>query len=283
MTRSFEAIGTHWSISIPYIRSEESLFASIHSIIESYDALYSRFREDSLVMRMYKQPGSYPLDPVGSELFQFYEKLYRATDGYVTPFIGTTLSQAGYDASYSFKKTQLTQLPRWEDALILKKSSLTLKTPCIIDIGAVGKGHLIDIVSRYIEQQGYDTYTVDAGGDMRIRSREPVRVGLEHPDDTTKVIGVISLTDKSICGSAGNRRVWGDYHHIINPKTLQKETRVLATWVIADTTMLADGLSTSLFFVEPEVLQQTYQFQYIVLYPDYTVSYSRDLDIELFT
>ena len=49
-----------------------------------------------------------------------------------------------------------------------------------------------------IESEGIETYTVDAGGDMRIKahSKDDQRIGLEHPDDPKQVIGVVSTRRK---------------------------------------------------------------------------------------
>ena len=61
----------------------------------------------------------------------------------------------------------------------------------------------------------------------------------------------------------------------------------MATWVIAPTAMLADGLSTALFFTPPERLrEQSAQlgtdFDYVVVRHNGTVDYSDNPDWELF-
>lgn len=277
----FEAIGTHWKIDLPD-SVPVSFEQDIHDTIEAYDKVYSRFRIDSIMWKLSQKAGVLPFDQQAKELFTFYKTLYDRTDGLVTPLIGQTLAQAGYDHTYSFIPQMLTVPPAWEEVLEITDDQLVVKQPYMIDTGAAGKGQLIDSVATLIEQHGIVSYVVDAGGDIRHHMQRPVRIGLEHPEDTTKVIGVTVMHDASICGSAGNRRTWGKYHHVFHPKTLQSVDSVLATWVIAKTTMIADGLSTALFFVEPDQLQSHFDFEYVILYPDYSVKYSHGFQGEFF-
>ncbi|MER5185437.1 hypothetical protein ABT009_45440 [Streptomyces sp. NPDC002896] len=52
--------------------------------------------------------------------------------------------------------------------------------------------------------------------------------------------------------------------------------RVVATWVVADETALADGLATALFFTEAQRLAETFQFAYVRMYADGRAEHSPD-------
>lgn len=283
----FEAIGTHWQIDIYQTLSPEqknNLFEKIIGRIEVFDTTYSRFREDSLVTKMSQQAGEYILPDDAQALLMLYQKVYHLTNGLVTPLIGQTLVEAGYDANYSLETKQMHQPPRWEDVMSFEFPRLTLKQPVLLDVGAAGKGYLVDIVGKLLEENGITSYCVDAGGDILHRNTvgESLTVGLEHPDDVEQVIGVVELYNQSLCGSAGNRRKWGEFHHIINPFTLSSPQSILAVWVIASSTLLADALSTCLFFVPASVLQKEFQFEYLVLNADYSVEKSSGFLAELY-
>ena len=48
----------------------------------------------------------------------------------------------------------------------------------------------------------------------------PQRIGLEHPFDPRRAIGVWEVTDAALCASATNRRAWGDgLHHVLDART----------------------------------------------------------------
>lgn len=285
---TFEAIGTHWQIDIKDVITKErsgELYEQIIRRIALFDKHYSRFRADSLVSEIARRPGHYLLPEDAEPLLSLYHTLYRITNGAVTPLIGQTLSDAGYDAHYSLQEKKLSTPPQWDDALIYNYPNLITTQPVLLDVGAAGKGYLIDIVSELLEQSGITNYTVDAGGDMRHRTtaHTPLRVGLENPADATQVIGIVDLQNQSLCGSAGNRRQWGNFHHILDPHSLTSPTHIAALWTIADTTMLADALSTCLFFVQPATLLKHYTFEYLILKTDSSIEASTHFPTELFT
>jgi thiamine biosynthesis lipoprotein len=283
---SFDAIGTRWVIDIEGnspIR-EETILEEIKMLIEGFDSLYSRFREDSLVSKMAHFPDSYTLDDDGIAMMQLYERLYMLTQGAFTPLIGNLLVESGYDSQYSFSDQILHMPPAWEDVIELKGNSLTVKKAHLIDYGGIGKGYLIDKLAKYLDTQNYISYCIDGGGDIMYRSQDnkKIRVGLENPDNVQQVIGVAEIVNQSICASAGNKRKWGEFHHIMNPFTLKAQNSVKATWVIADNATIADSLATCLFFVEPEVLLNEYSFEYVVIYPDNSVAKSPNIPVEFY-
>lgn len=133
----------------------------------------------------------------------------------------------------------------------------------LLDVGAAGKGRLVDLVAQTLGDAGVRRFVVDAGGDLRHHGDEPLRVGLEHPFDPTRVVGVVELRGNALCASALNNRAWGDgLHHIIDARTGTPPRDVLATWVIADNAMLADGIATALFLTDPPRLHETYRFAF---------------------
>lgn len=286
-TYTFEAIGTHWVIDINYSLSEPEFTQvkeEIRQRIEVFDKTYSRFRDDSLITKMAKSVGTYPLTPEGRELLQLYKKLYDVTDGSMTPMIGSVLEDAGYDSSYSLQPKTLHTPPAWDDVIELNGDSLRVNQPALLDLGAIGKGMLIDMVARFLNGKHMTSFCIDAGGDIYYQNAGAglLRVGLEHPEHSDQVIGVASILNQSIAASAGNRRKWKEFHHIIDPKTLKPVTTLLASWIIADRAALADALATAVFFVQPEVLRNHFSFSYLLLLPDYTVKKSDDFPGELY-
>ncbi len=298
MIFKFSAIGTDWQIDINQEIPDsalDSIQKKIKERIDIFDKNYSRFRDDSLVTKMSQSAGEYVLPSDADEIISAYKKMYDITCGLVTPLIGQTISDAGYDVTYSLEPKALSRPPAWERVLEWHSESLnlSLKQPALLDFGACGKGYLVDIVSEILEESGIKSYCVDAGGDMRYRfsdtpcqnvpDTECLKVGLENPLDTREVIGVINLKNQSLCGSSGNRRAWAGFHHIINPETLTSPRDILAVWAIADKTITADILTTALFFIPPETLLKHFNFEYLILYPDFSIKKSDGFDAEIFT
>jgi thiamine biosynthesis lipoprotein len=278
----FDAIGTRWSIDtpddLPAVLKDE-----ITKRVETFDQTYSRFRDDSLISRIAKKAGTYtfPDDVVG--MLGLYRKLYDATDGAMTPLVGDGLSALGYDKDYSFKKTGQKTAPQWDATMTWDGPRVTTTYPVILDFGAIGKGYLVDLVGEILQQHNVTDYVVDAGGDMRHRGSDTQTVGLENPFDASMVIGAVPLQNASLCGSATNRRRWGnDLHHVIDGRTGLPVTEIAATWVVASTTALADALATALFFVTADKLVGIGDFQFVRMYYDGRIEHSDDFVGELF-
>lgn len=282
---NFEGIGTKWQIDIYEEISpakESALLSHIRNRIEIFDKNYSRFRDDSLVMQMAKIAGDFVLPADAEKMFALYHDLYKITGGLFTPFVGDMLADAGYDERYTLRqKKELIKAPAWEEVMEYEFPNLKIKKPAILDFGAGGKGYLVDLVGQVLEENGIQAYCIDAGGDILHKNKTAIRVGLENPENTSEVVGIYELQNKSICGSAGNRRAWGDFTHILNPKTGESPRNILAVWVVADTALLADALATCLFFVPATTLSQ-YVFEYVLIYADHKLEKSPNFQGEMF-
>ena len=279
---SFDAIGTAWHIDTPAELSTEA-GAAIALIIEQYDAVYSRFRPDSRISVL-AGGGSVDLPPSGEALGDLYRILYRLTDGAMSPLVGRSLEQLGYDAGYSFvPHGGPVPAAVWDGAFEWSGTTIRSERPVTLDVGAAGKGQLVDLVSAALRDAGYPEHTVDAGGDMLHRGPTPLRVALEHPYAVDSAIGVVDLQDRALCASASNRRRWADgLHHVLDATTGRCVDTVVATWVLADDAILADALATALFFVAPEVLLAEFDFDYARISSEGRAHYSSSLAGALF-
>ena len=229
-----------------------------------------------MITRISQKAGTYVFPEDSLLLFLLYQKLYILTSGLVTPLVGSLLAEAGYDKNYSLVPQSFNKPPTWEESIEFLFPELLVKKPVLLDFGAAGKGYLIDIIGELLEKEGFRLFCIDAGGDIKT-SGYPMRVGLEHPADSTQVVGEVLLERGSICGSAGNRRKWNDLHHIFNPETLTPVKEIIAVWVTAPTALVADGLSTALFFIEPErLLSAGFQFEYFLIHEDFSYEKSEN-------
>lgn len=288
----FEAIGTRWEIATQS-GINERVRQQISSLVQEFDSVYSRFREDSLVSRVATsvRGGIFSFPEQAVPLFELYDKLYKVTDGAVDPLVGRHLELMGYDKTYSLTPAAQ-QLegqnsrckPRWEKDIVRSGQIITTFRPVVIDFGAAGKGYLVDLVSRLLHEAGHPHFIVDGSGDIRHAGPSAIRVGLEHPFRPEEVIGIASLHEAALCASAINRRAWGDgLHHIVNANTGISVADVIATWATAEDALTADGLATALFFTAPEILAGEFDFTGVRLFADGKVEASPEFSGELFT
>jgi thiamine biosynthesis lipoprotein len=290
---TFEAIGTQWEIETRE-PLDRRLQQRILERIEQFDATYSRFRPDSLVSRVAAAPegGCFDFPDDSAALFDLYDRLHAATGGAVDPLVGRDLELLGYDSAYSL--TPASDLVRaeahargratWSTDVGRDGTSLVTQRPLVIDVGAAGKGCLVDIVSEMLREAGLVHFVVDGSGDLRHSGQSSVRVGLEHPFEPRLMIGVANLQGRALCASAVTRRAWGDgLHHVLDARTGIPVRDVVATWVIADDAATADGLAMALFFAGADNLAEVFRFSHVRMFADGRAEISQNFDGELFS
>lgn len=281
---SFQGIGTGWEITTP-LPLPPAVKAHLLDRVEKFDADWSRFRADSLVADLARQPGRYVFPDEAAPLGDLYGRLYRITGGAMTPLIGGSLERLGYDATYSLRPAgPPLPAPAWDSVLTWSGTVLTASAAVVLDIGAAGKGLLVDLLAGELEAAGIGTFVIDAGGDLLARGSGPVSVALEHPYNPAQAIGVMDLQGRALCASAANRRAWGDgLHHVLDGTTGQPVRTAVATWALAETAMVADALATALFFVPGTLLQATFDFSWLTVFSDGSATYSAEFEGKLFS
>ncbi|MFJ5860464.1 FAD:protein FMN transferase [Pseudarthrobacter sp. NPDC092439] len=281
---AFEGIGTRWEVSTPAVLPA-ALRTRLRDRVEAFDGDWSRFRRGSLVAAMARAPGSYRFPAEAEVLGGLYRRLYELSGGAMTPLIGGSLEQLGYDPDYSLQpRGSATPAPAWDDVLKWSGRSITTQSPVVLDIGAAGKGMLVDLLAAELEAAGMESCCIDASGDLMVRGPEPLAVGLEHPYNPAQAIGVVSVRNQALCASAANRRAWGDgLHHVLDGTTGRPVRTAVATWALADTTVLADALATALFFMPGSALEKDFDFSWLTVFSDGSAAYSPGFAGTLFT
>jgi thiamine biosynthesis lipoprotein len=287
----FHAIGTSWVIDTAMPLGDGSR-RRILDLAEDFDAVHSRFREDSLINRIAQAEdgGTFEFPTASAGIFDLYDRLHLATDGAVDPLVGRDLELLGYDRQYSLTPSlsgmaaHHLRRPVWNGDVVRSGRTIITEKPMTIDLGAVGKGHLVDLMSAVLVTDGFDEFMIDGSGDMSHRGHEVFEVGLEHPLDPTAVIGIARLGNASLCASAVNRRRWGNgLHHVLDCRTGIPVHDVIATWVIAQNTATADGLATALFFMPAARLASISDFSFVRMFSDGSAEVSDNFDGEVFS
>lgn len=245
---SFDAIGTRWQVETP-AALEPDIRDRVQALIDRFDRDWSRFRADSVVSALATAQRRLPAPADAAAMLDVYAELDAATDGAVNPLVGEALTRLGYDARYSLAAGDPRRAPaEWRRLLSWEGGLLALAEPAVIDVGAVGKGRLVDLVLALLTEEGIDRVVVDASGDIAVRGI-PQRIGLEHPFDPRRAIGVWEISEGALCASATTRRAWGEgLHHVLDARTGAPVHAYAATWACAPTALQADALATALFF-----------------------------------
>lgn len=274
----FDAIGTRWEIEGEL---DDAHRDAVAAEIERFDREWSRFRADSAVTRLGSEGGRL-VSTDAAPMLDAYRELSAATDGAVNPLVGDSLEALGYDRSYSLRPGDPVAAPAdWTARLRWAADGVTASAAALLDVGALGKGRLVDLVFTVLRDVPGDL-VVDAGGDIRVRGGA-VRIGLEHPYDPTAAIGVTALRDAALCASAITRRAWGDgLHHVLDARTGVPVRTWAATWAIGPDAMRADAVATALFFDGGPQLAASWGVEWVRMTTDGRAERSPGCPVELF-
>lgn len=288
-THKLNTIGTVFEFTIWDENANDTshVMSDIEVLCRDFEQKYSRFRSDSLVASLKNKTGVYDVDEDFMKMLSQYVDIYEASHGFITPCIGQALENIGYDATYSMEQKAQTAVPELTKAVrIISPTQIEIVEPVSFDFGAIGKGFLIDKIFDFLKGKGYQRFLVNGSGDIRYYSHDktPINCGLEHPYDTTKVIGSLSVSAGALCASSTERRRIDDKrHHYIDPHTGESVSDILATWVTADAATDADLIASALFFVDPsELAAAGYVFEYLIVNNEMQIKKSAHFGADLF-
>lgn len=218
--------------------------------------------------RIARAPGRHRLPDDAPPLLDLYRELHKATRGRVTPLVGHALEALGYGGDHRLAPAAA-PVPRWEDVLAWDGTHLETAATTLLDVGAAGKGYLVDLVTALLDDAGVREFLVDASGDLRGRGELGLRIALEHPGDPRRAVGVAEPGERALCASASNRRRWGaGLHHVLDGITGLPTADVVATWAVADSALVADGAATALFFEVDAAFLQRRGVEHVRLFAD---------------
>jgi len=208
----------------------------VRALFEERDARFSRFRPSSELSRVNALPlGLALVSGEFASMLHLSLDAARATDGLVTPAVGSAIVAAGYDRDFVLLPQDVgavvpAAVPSWH-SISLQGGGLLRTETVQLDLNGVVKGKTIDDA---LELAGGGW--VAAGGD--VASVEPVVVGLPGG-------GTIALHDGGLATSSVAKRRWlaagVPQNHLIDPRTGRPTT---SPWrdvtVAASTCLIAD-------------------------------------------
>ena len=122
-----------------------------------------------------------------------------------------------------------------------------------LDMGAVAKGIVSDILRERLTLEGFDNLIVNMGGNVVVigdKDGSGWTVGIQNPD-SNGIAESVRVTDSCLVTSGSYQRYFEyngkRYHHIISPDTLFPSDRYKSVSVLYENGAWADALSTALF------------------------------------
>ena len=144
------------------------------------------------------------------------------------------------------------------DIVLLGDNKIKNNNPSI-DLGAISKGYTSEKVSKYLEENNIKDYIINAGGNVIVgtpSNKDRYSIGIKDPSNTNSLFKTVYGKNISIVTSGSYERFYiyegTKYSHIIDPDTLYPANSFESVTVIADSSTIADILSTTLFVLPLE-------------------------------
>ena len=257
---------------------EKADFDICFSLVEDFENKYSRFKKDSLLSNINKLK-QFHIDDELKSMLTLCNKVSDLTDGY----FDITLQPILENMWYGIEEVQLEE-QIWYKNIQLSGNTLRLKNWVSIDLGAVGKWYILDIVYNHLDKR-YSEFVLNFGGDIRIKWKKEVY--LEDPNDTTKSIWVITLQSTSIASSSKTKRTFGWSHHLINPKEKVSVDDKLCIYVTHKLGSFADIFATALFVTPLEksldILEKIDWLEALIIIDNWEIYKTRGFNSDLYT
>ena len=149
-----------------------------------------------------------------------------------------------------------------------ENSTVTLDKNSSLDLGGIAKGYASHKAAEILKEYGVTSALMSLGGNVRAVGSKPDgdfwSVAVTDPDDNTKSIGTLKISDKAVVTSGGYQRYFEEngqiYHHIIDTKTgYPADSGLKSVTVVSEDDTLADALSTALFVMGLEKSGEFYR------------------------
>jgi thiamine biosynthesis lipoprotein len=148
-----------------------------------------------------------------------------------------------------------------------------------IDPSGLVKGWAVDRAGEILDEAGARNYSINAGGDVRVRGRPSPeeaywRVGIQHPLIRDKIAGVVAAVDVGVATSGAYER--GE--HIVDPHTGRPPSGLLSVTVVGVDLGSADAYATAAFAMGadgPAWTARLFGYEAMTITADERVLYTR--------
>ncbi|HTT01348.1 MAG TPA: FAD:protein FMN transferase [Steroidobacteraceae bacterium] len=273
----------------------EAAIASVFEDMRRFDESMSTYKPTSEVSYVNAHAAQGPVK-ISSELYDLADKALQYSEITRGTF-DITYASVGYLYDYRNRvrpndATITAKLPAINYRHVhLDKAASTIRFdyPGVrIDFGGL-KGYEVDRGIELLRVAGFTHAMVNAGGDTRIigdRFGKPWIVGIRDPDDRSKIVLRMPITDAALSTSGDYERYFDEggvrYYHILDPKTGKSPHKVRSVTIIGPNATRTDALTKSVFVMGAKegiaFIDTLPDVDAVVITPDGKIWYSQGLE-----
>ncbi|WP_417591903.1 FAD:protein FMN transferase [Owenweeksia hongkongensis] len=250
---------------IKYItESQQDWTAQFDSIFEYIDQSMSTYRDESLISLINSGDTLVEVDHLFMEVLKRSSEISRESDGLFDVTVGPLVELWGFGKTKNIdidsSKVDSAKSLIGYKKIVVQNNSVKVPQGFKIDFNSIAQGYTVDVVARFLEDNGVNQYMVEVGGEVRakgINSKDHYwKIGVDKPadeiDPEDRFQMIVELRDKSLATSGNYRKYWVDsetgikYAHTIDPKTgFPARNQLLSVSILADKCIDADAYATT--------------------------------------
>lgn len=239
MTRCQPWLGTFVEITVP-AQSLDCIDAAFAAIGHVHERMSFHSSDSDLARLRTAAPGeAVAVDRETIAVLRAALDLYRASDGLFDVGVGAVLVAAGFLPPVDTPGDGTSA-----DIEIVDDETVRLRSPVLVDLGGIAKGHAVDRAIAVLRENGARTACVNAGGDLAAFGARRWPVALRDADGMVR--HHVGIADAAMASSANlldrrhvGGRQWSPHIGTDGNPVLSAE-RVT---IIADTCLFADAMT----------------------------------------
>ncbi len=243
----------------------------------------STYKPDSTVSKLNRYKNVF-LDEYSYEVLRISKKVYKQTDGYFDPTVGSITKDL-----YKFGAGEFIPYP-----LLLKEKHISfskvkfnkeyavLNQEMKVDFGGMGKGYAVDKMANALKEKGVKKFVIWASGD--IRCLKTCKIKVNNPLDSRPLAEFTTNKEEMAVSTSGNyNRYVGSVknNHLIDPKTKKPQQLFISITLIAPIdNALLDAYATAVSVMPKEKAYsflKEHKIAYIILASDGSFHISKNI------
>lgn len=208
------------------------------------------------------------ISPQLAHLLQRALQLHRQSDGYFDPAVAPLTQAWGFtEANTAASEASPELLTRWRKnrptlaALRIAGTSISsTRQDLQLDLGAIGKGHALQLALEQLRKLGCDNAMLNMGGQIGVVGQSMAAqlqaTSIRDPRADSPLAGLKLAAGESIATSGDYQRFAQQdrrrVHHLLDPFTGMPVTHTQAVTVVSADATLADVASTALMAAGPD-------------------------------
>mgnify|MGYP002759889941 CR=1 FL=1 len=252
-------------ILLKLFENNEALAGRVFRLIKHQENLLTVNRAQSEVMAINHAAGRHPVvvSPPVYQLIRRASEVSRLPDSSFNFAIGPLVKRwkIGFQGHTVPPESELQSLLALTDPhqVVLDDAAHSVflqQAGMEIDLGAIAKGYIADVVRDYLHQQHVDCALINLGGNVQTLGHPGEQgwgIGLKKPfAQPDALIGVIDVTHQSVVTSGIYERYFEHdgrcYHHILDPRTgIPLDNELLSVTIISADSIDGDIWTTLLY------------------------------------